>query len=249
MLTKEEISHRYPNLTFTIIVATDEKGGIGKNGSIPWNHPEDMAHFRRQTLNKNLIMGAKTYLSLPPLKPEISHHSPFDRRTQTGKSQKTLDPIRALKNRSIWVFAPSLPDEETGLILYIRDHYGPRETEVSVFNQVSTVLELLQADCYFFKEPQNREIMICGGVDIYSKFLPIADRILITKIPGDYQCDRFFPAKTEDLIALGFELKYLPTVDKYGQPLIVAIQFQEWTKPRNQRTQEGSPTPTIEQQP
>lgn len=38
---------------------------IGNNGSIPWNIPEDMKWFRAHTMHKTLVMGRKTYESIP----------------------------------------------------------------------------------------------------------------------------------------------------------------------------------------
>ncbi len=39
---------------------------IGKNGTLPWHLPEDLAHFKRTTLGAPVIMGRKTWDSLPP---------------------------------------------------------------------------------------------------------------------------------------------------------------------------------------
>ena len=35
--------------------------------------------------------------------------------------------------------------------------------------------------------------MICGGVSVYQQFLPLADRMYLTLIKGDYEGDAFFP--------------------------------------------------------
>lgn len=48
-----------------IIVAIDIKNGIGKNGKIPWNYPLDLQHFRKLTLHNTVLMGRKTWDSLP----------------------------------------------------------------------------------------------------------------------------------------------------------------------------------------
>jgi dihydrofolate reductase/thymidylate synthase len=50
---------------FSIIVAIDEKNGIGFNYSIPWNLSKDQQHFWRQTQHAAVIMGKTTFLSLP----------------------------------------------------------------------------------------------------------------------------------------------------------------------------------------
>ena len=39
---------------------------IGKNGVMPWHLPEDLAHFKRVTLNHPVVMGRKTWDSIPP---------------------------------------------------------------------------------------------------------------------------------------------------------------------------------------
>jgi dihydrofolate reductase len=48
-----------------IIVAMDHQNGLSKNGTIPWHIPEDMAFFREKTMNHVVIMGKKTFDSLP----------------------------------------------------------------------------------------------------------------------------------------------------------------------------------------
>lgn len=44
---------------------TPDKLGIGYSGSIPWNVPEDMTWFAEHTAGKTVIMGRKTWDSLP----------------------------------------------------------------------------------------------------------------------------------------------------------------------------------------
>ena len=50
-----------------LIVAIDEKFGIGKDGTIPWNCKEDLKLFKNLTENSVLIMGRKTVEKLPVL--------------------------------------------------------------------------------------------------------------------------------------------------------------------------------------
>lgn len=55
---------------FNIIVAFDDDYGIGRNGTIPWHDKADLKRFKETTLNATVIMGRKTYESIPnrPLK-------------------------------------------------------------------------------------------------------------------------------------------------------------------------------------
>ena len=48
-----------------LIAACDCARGIGKGGEIPWDCQEDRLFFRRQTMGKPLLMGRRTYESLP----------------------------------------------------------------------------------------------------------------------------------------------------------------------------------------
>lgn len=49
----------------TLIVARDRNGAIGKDGDIPWNAPEDLKLFQRETSGGAVIMGRRTWESLP----------------------------------------------------------------------------------------------------------------------------------------------------------------------------------------
>lgn len=49
----------------SLIVCTDLNGGIGVNNTIPWHSSEDFKHFKRFTTGKTVVMGYKTWQSLP----------------------------------------------------------------------------------------------------------------------------------------------------------------------------------------
>ncbi|MFO1262218.1 MAG: dihydrofolate reductase [Rhodoferax sp.] len=49
-----------------IIFAKARNGVIGKNNTLPWHLPEDLAHFKRLTMGCPVIMGRRTWDSLPP---------------------------------------------------------------------------------------------------------------------------------------------------------------------------------------
>lgn len=55
--------------TLHMIVARARNGVIGKDNSMPWYLPEDLKHFKRTTLGKPVIMGRKTWESLPKALP------------------------------------------------------------------------------------------------------------------------------------------------------------------------------------
>lgn len=49
----------------TLIAAISKNNCIGKNGDVPWHIPEDLEHFKRVTTGKIVLMGRKTWESIP----------------------------------------------------------------------------------------------------------------------------------------------------------------------------------------
>jgi dihydrofolate reductase len=49
----------------TLIAALADNNCIGKDNTIPWYVPEDFAFFKQYTLGKPVVMGRKTWESLP----------------------------------------------------------------------------------------------------------------------------------------------------------------------------------------
>lgn len=54
-----------PRLTLTLIAAVANNRVIGQNNALPWHLPEDMKHFKETTHGAPVIMGRKTWESLP----------------------------------------------------------------------------------------------------------------------------------------------------------------------------------------
>lgn len=57
----------------TIVVARAINGTIGKDGTLPWHLPGDLRHFKAVTMGSAMIMGRKTFDSLPGLLPGRRH--------------------------------------------------------------------------------------------------------------------------------------------------------------------------------
>lgn len=56
-----------------IIVARAENGVIGVDGRLPWHIPSDLRRFKQLTMGAPMIMGRKTFESLPGLLPDRRH--------------------------------------------------------------------------------------------------------------------------------------------------------------------------------
>lgn len=52
-------------MRLNLIWAQAHNGVIGKDGTMPWHLPEDLAYFKRTTLGCPVVMGRKTWDSLP----------------------------------------------------------------------------------------------------------------------------------------------------------------------------------------
>jgi dihydrofolate reductase len=51
-------------MKINLIVAVDEKNGIGKDNQLPWHLPADLLHFKKLTTGFPIIMGRKTFDSI-----------------------------------------------------------------------------------------------------------------------------------------------------------------------------------------
>ncbi len=48
----------------TLVAAMSSEQVIGCHNNLPWSLPDDLAHFKRLTLNKTVVMGRKTFESM-----------------------------------------------------------------------------------------------------------------------------------------------------------------------------------------
>jgi len=57
----------------TLVVARAVNGVIGKDGKLPWHLPADLKRFKAITMGAPMIMGRRTFESLPGLLPGRRH--------------------------------------------------------------------------------------------------------------------------------------------------------------------------------
>lgn len=57
----------------SLIVAKADNGVIGAGNKMPWHIPSELAHFKKRTLGKPIIMGRKTFESLGRVLPGRPH--------------------------------------------------------------------------------------------------------------------------------------------------------------------------------
>ncbi|HET9875954.1 MAG TPA: dihydrofolate reductase [Mycobacterium sp.] len=93
--------------TVALIWAQSTSGIIGRHGGIPWRLPEDQARFKQLTLGHTVVMGRRTWESLPasvrplPGRTNVVLTRQADYRADGARVLSTLD--ATLGGGQIWV--------------------------------------------------------------------------------------------------------------------------------------------------
>ena len=61
------------NPPITLVVARASNGVIGRDGKLPWHLPADLKRFKSLTMGSVMVMGRKTFQSLPGVLPGRRH--------------------------------------------------------------------------------------------------------------------------------------------------------------------------------
>ena len=94
-----------------LVYARAANGVIGKGGTLPWRLPEDMAHFKAVTMGRPVVMGRKTWESVPtkfrplPGRRNIVVTRNADWREEGAERASSLDAALALctNEELVWV--------------------------------------------------------------------------------------------------------------------------------------------------
>jgi dihydrofolate reductase len=143
-----------------IVVAMDKNNGIGKNNTMPWHFKKDMKYFKELTWGHPVVMGRKTFDSLPtrykPLpgreniiitrKPDLSIE--FENVKVFNGVKEVL---KYCKNKDCFVvgggqvYNSFLPFVDKLFITYIEDEYGVDtyfpKFDINNFDKVNEVVE------------------------------------------------------------------------------------------------------------
>ena len=163
---------------FVIIAAVGKKNELGNANKLIWHIKADMKHFRKTTMGKKVLMGRKTFESLPNLLPGRKIY------VATKNENISGDNVEAVKDLDAFIARYQYSDEE---------------------------------------------ICICGGAEIYNKFLPYANRMLITEIfDTAKEADTYFP--DVDYKDWDIELKTFGYYKKKGKAKPLYWQILEFTR-------------------
>jgi len=139
-------------MQISIIAAMGSNDVIGNKSRIPWHIPEDLKRFKELTMGHPIIMGRKTFESLPGLLPGRPH------------------------------------------IIMTRNDDLQRQPGCYSASSIDEAIDAARMLCW----PDSDEAFIIGGAEIYKAFLPIADRMYLTKIDLCRNGDTYFPSYRND---------------------------------------------------
>ncbi|CAI6334394.1 unnamed protein product [Periconia digitata] len=207
-----------PNsLKLTLILAATPSLGIGKNGTLPWPQlRKEMGYFARvtkyvppsagtggskpiKTINA-VVMGRKTWDSIPakfrPLKGRVNVVI-----SRTLKATTPYPPSPASSN----------PFQQTPQNNKIEEGGGEEgpiitptlDSALEILQSLSSSSSLASASSTAGEAGPRVEIartFVIGGAQLYtaSLALPQTDRILLTRIRQEFECDTFFPVELSD---------------------------------------------------
>lgn len=135
------------------ILAVDQRNGIGKNDMLPWHIPKDLNRFRAITESATLVMGSKTFFSIP-----------INKRPLPGKNR-------------------------TSIVL----SFNPNASKFDPYHHVSERLHIMNIHTFYetFSKEERSTMFLIGGSEIYDHFRHEIDELHLTRIKGDFQCDKF----------------------------------------------------------
>jgi len=126
----------------SIIVAIASNNAIGKDNDLLWHITNDLKRFKQITKNHYIVMGKRTYYSLP---------------------------VRPLPHRTNMIIT-DIKDES-----------------------IDNCLMAYSIEDAIDKMDNSKENFIIGGGSIYNQFMPLADKLYITRVHKDFDADTFFP--------------------------------------------------------
>lgn len=173
---------------------------IGRGNQIPWHLPEDFRWFKQLTTGQVIVMGRRTFESLP--KP-LPHRQTF---------VLTRDPQRFIETHAGRLHIVAGPAWFDGARL--RPSPPPRVDDRARTQPRPTVVVCGSLDEVDEVTPAAflTEVFICGGADLYRQALPRCSDLYLTLVKREVQGDVFFPP-FEDRFELFATIRETPEFD------------------------------------
>jgi dihydrofolate reductase/thymidylate synthase len=148
-------------MDYQIIVAHDLNGGIGYCGDIPWKLPTDMSRFRTLTINSCVVMGRKTWESIPtrfrPLPNRINIVLSSQSSTNDSTSQKNVYFVKSWEQLDSLIKS-LFSDDRSGRVFFIGGQQIYKEAinryDISILH-ITQVLKKYNCDTFFESHKSN----------------------------------------------------------------------------------------------
>ena len=173
----------------TIIAAIAENNAIGLNGKLLYWLPADLKRFKALTTGHTIIMGRKTFESLPKGALPNRRNIVLTRSKQTFEGAETFPSLQAA------LAACNLPLK------------GNRPLTAERLGSASDRGQ----------NGGSEDIYIIGGASVYAEALPLADRLCLTEVHDTPQeADAFFPDFNREEWNVAFREEHEPD-EKHNQ--------------------------------
>jgi len=148
---------------FSMIFATSENGVIGSNNKLLWNLPNDLKRFKKLTENRIVIMGKKTFDSLP-----------------NGPLTNRLNIIICNDDPEFLKSEPNIKTKNTGMV------------KVPDISSAFNIIHNFEMNP-FISTIKLDEFFVIGGGQIYELFLPFVRKIYMTIVHSEFDGDTQMP--------------------------------------------------------
>ena len=158
---------------------------IGRDGGIPWHLPEDFKWFKRLTTGHFVLMGRKTFDSLPKPLPNrtnivLTHHPRRLARNEAFIKKCGQKPLVGH-----WATRLRRAAYQLGF-----EKIAPRE--VWLVRSLSRLIATIE------RHPPARDVFVIGGAQIYAQLLPRCTDVYLTQVFCEVEGDTFFPEFESD---------------------------------------------------
>ena len=101
--------------------------------------------------------------------------------------------------RKTWESFGSRPLKDRSNIVISRNPDYKAKGATVVTSPVMAIYEAINAPANKSGKNNEQEVMVIGGASFYEHFMPIANRLYITRIQGEFEGDAWFPEIDENL--------------------------------------------------
>lgn len=153
---------------FSLIAAIGKNRELGKGGKLVFGLPEDLKYFRETTMGHKILMGRKTWESLPKKLPKrenivVSRNQNFIDLSLRPSRLSSRDPDAVTWQR------PAQCDEVPDLIISDLGEFARKNKD------------------------SEEEIFVIGGGMVYWEMMKYAKKLYLTEIEAETEADVFFP--------------------------------------------------------